>query len=86
MIGLLRENILSGHVGHAYLLYGEESIAEQEAYAFASALNCLSPIGGEACGQCRHCLQTKAGNFPDLVILEPAKTNYVKDKHNYSES
>lgn len=80
MIDLLCENILSGHVGHAYLLYGEESVAEQEAYDFASALNCLSPVHGEACGHCSHCLQIKAGNFPDLVILEPAKTNYVKDQ------
>lgn len=80
MNDLLREDILSGHVGHAYLIYGEEMLGEEQAVAFVAALNCLSPEAGEACGHCRHCLQLQAGNFPDLVMLEPAKTNYVKEQ------
>lgn len=80
MMDLLRKDIQSGRVGHAYLLYGTESVAEKEGYAFAAALNCLSPQKGEACGVCRHCVQLHAGNFPDLVVLEPTKTNYVKDQ------
>ena len=80
MMDVLRENILSGHVGHAYLIYGEEKAAENEAYAFAAALNCLAPVNGEACGNCSHCHQLRAENFPDLVTLEPAKANYVKDQ------
>ena len=55
MMDVLRENIVSGHVGHAYLIYGEELAAEREAYAFAAALNCLAPVDGEACGNCAHC-------------------------------
>lgn len=80
MMDLLRDDFMSGHVGHAYLLYGEEKALEKEGAAFAAALNCLSPKDGEACGTCRHCLQFQAGNFPDFVTLEPAKTNYVKDQ------
>lgn len=80
MMDILCEDILSGHVGHAYLLYGEEGALEKEARSFAAALNCLSPKGGEACKHCRHCLQFQAGNFPDFVTLSPAKTNYVKDQ------
>lgn len=77
MIEALRDDIISDHVGHAYLLYGNAAEAEAEAYAFAAALNCLSPEKGEACGECRHCLQLKAGNFPDLIVLEPEKVNYT---------
>lgn len=80
MIESLRSDIVSGHVGHAYLLFGEESAAEKEGFAFSMALQCLHPREGEACGNCRHCAQLKAGNFPDLVILEPAKSNYIKDQ------
>ena len=80
MIEALRSDIVSGHVGHAYLLFGEEAAAEKEGFAFAMALQCLQPQRGEACGRCRHCTQLKAGNFPDLVILEPAKANYIKDQ------
>ena len=80
MMDLLRDDIVSGHVGHAYLIYGDEAALEKEGAAFAQALNCLSPREGEACGTCRHCVQFQAGNFSDLAVLEPAKTNYVKDQ------
>lgn len=80
MNDLLRGNIIGGHIGHAYLLYGEEQAVEEQAEAFVAALNCLSPREGEACGHCRHCLQLRAGSFPDLVVLEPAKANYRKEQ------
>lgn len=75
MLEILREDIINGSATHAYLIYG--SGAEDEAYAFAAALNCRNPQNGEACGSCRRCLQMKADNLNGFCVLEPAgKTGY----------
>ncbi len=76
----LKREIKSAHLGHAYLLYGKAELVEGEALDFAMAINCRNPQDGAACGVCRHCLQIKSGNFPDLVVLAPEGVYYKVDQ------
>ena len=57
---------------HALLLSGiAGSGIRQFALAFAHYLLCATPTAaGAACGQCRSCLLAKAGNHPDIRLLE----------------
>ncbi|MGI5875142.1 MAG: hypothetical protein ACOX8R_10900 [Bacillota bacterium] len=78
MIETLRGDIRGGRFGHAYLIFGDTAAAEAEAYEFAAALHCETPVDGMACGSCRRCRQRQAGQFAELVTLEPEKKTYLK--------
>ncbi|MCX6056330.1 MAG: DNA polymerase III subunit delta' [Chloroflexi bacterium] len=69
---LLKQHILHGDVRHAYLFTGPPGIGRRSlALEFARTINCLQPPStGEACGQCRVCLQTTKLQQPDLSIVE----------------
>lgn len=63
-------------VGHAYLFAGPEGVGKETvALAFARALLCAGPRGGDACGTCRECLQVEHGNHPDLHYAQPDGTS-----------
>jgi DNA polymerase-3 subunit delta' len=58
-------------IPHAYLFAGIRGVGKTStALAFAQALNCLFPVSGDSCGQCRSCRQIVSGNFPDISILK----------------
>lgn len=72
-IKFLKNSLKRGKVAHAYLFYGIEGIGkEKTARALAQALNCLSPQGVEACGECRSCLKMESGTHPDFVVIKPS--------------
>ncbi|MDD2553121.1 MAG: DNA polymerase III subunit delta' [Desulfotomaculaceae bacterium] len=72
-IKILNKAISSGRVAHAYLFAGPEGVGkETTAMAFARALLCSCPAGGDACGTCRECRQLSSGNHPDFYLVEPA--------------
>lgn len=71
-IKFLKNSLERGKVAHAYLFYGIEGIGkEKTARALAQALNCLSPQGVEACGECRSCLKMESGAHPDVILIKP---------------
>ena len=68
-IDLLKADIASGRVGHAYLFSGGAGrLPARAAMAFASALLC--PDGG--CGTCETCLRVAHQAHPDVELIEPA--------------
>jgi DNA polymerase-3 subunit delta' len=72
-IKFLKNSLKRGKVAHAYLFYGIEGIGkEKTARVLAQALNCLSPQGVEACGECRSCLKIESGAHPDLIVIKPS--------------
>ncbi|MGD8388724.1 MAG: DNA polymerase III subunit delta' [Desulfobacteraceae bacterium] len=71
-IQYLKRVLTENKVPHAFLFSGISGIGKTTtALAFAQALNCMRPSGGEACGHCVPCRQMAGGNFPDLEILRP---------------
>lgn len=86
----LRIALTSGKISQAYLITGENmSGKEYIARIFANALVCEDPVGGyDPCGQCRSCIQARAGSHPDIITVthkpgtvsvEDVRTKIVSD-------
>ncbi len=71
-IGFLKRALMEGKASHAYLFSGISGAGKTTtALAFARALNCEAPAGGESCGGCVSCRRMAAGNHPDLEMVRP---------------
>jgi DNA polymerase-3 subunit delta' len=58
---------------NSVLFAGPEGIGKkQTALVIAKALNCLKKAS-DACEECAHCKAINNGNFPDVMIIAPAK-------------
>lgn len=69
---LLCRQLEEGHVPHAQLFCGPEGSGKLPmAMAFASALLCHAPEGGNACGKCPGCKMTAKFAHPDLHFVFP---------------
>lgn len=80
---LLRRQHKEGHVPHAQLFCGPEGCGKLPmALAFAAALLCRNPQGGEACGQCAGCRMTSHFAHPDLHFVFPV----IKQKGQNGEA
>jgi DNA polymerase-3 subunit delta' len=71
-IGFLEAAYAAGRLGHAYLFAGPAGVGKaRTARVFAALLLCELPKGARACGVCASCAKVKAGQHPDLKVLEP---------------
>ena len=76
----LRNQIVSGRVGHAYLFNGGRGTGKTtSAKILARAVNCLSPIDGEPCNECEICKEILDGSLTDVVEMDAASNNSVED-------
>ncbi|MCL6610400.1 MAG: DNA polymerase III subunit delta' [Peptococcaceae bacterium] len=72
IIKTLQGALASGRVAHAYLFSGPRGVGKHTtAVAFARALVCLRPAGGDACGECDGCGKVDLGIHPDVRIIRP---------------
>ena len=63
---------------HALILTGPSGVSKQHfAEQFAFFLLCSSPDAGRACGRCKSCLLSLAGNHPDLMNIGPEEAHKV---------
>ncbi len=71
-----------GRIPHALLFYGPAGCGKRTtAVAFAQAANCTDTRPEEdACGQCRACRRIAKGIDLDVIIYEPSRLGYNKDK------
>ena len=84
---MLRQQITSGRLRHAYLLTGPQGIGRRTmALRLAQAANCSNPPEpGVPCGVCRTCKQIERMQQPDLTIIqseaegESLKVDQVRD-------
>jgi DNA polymerase III delta' subunit len=65
---------------NSLLFTGYEGIGKREvALAVAKALNCLKK-SSDACEECTHCRAINNGNFPDVMVISPAKDKLKIDQ------
>ncbi|MCA9983588.1 MAG: DNA polymerase III subunit delta' [Anaerolineales bacterium] len=71
-VDLLKHNISSGRIGHAYLFTGPPQIGKTTlARLLAQAINCTAPdVNDRPCGQCRSCQLIAADRHPDVRLVE----------------
>jgi DNA polymerase-3 subunit gamma/tau len=80
IVGILKNQIRKGRVGHAYLFCGSRGTGKTStAKVFAKAANCLSPKSGEACGACAYCLSYQDGGFSDVVEIDAASNRGIDE-------
>ena len=65
---------------NSLLFTGHEGIGKTEiALVVAKALNCLKK-SSDACEECTHCRAINNGNFPDMMVISPAKDTLKIDQ------
>ena len=76
----LENQIMNGHIGHAYLFTGTRGTGKTSvAKIFARAVNCLTPVNGSPCGKCENCLKLQRDNDINIIEMDAASNNKVDD-------
>ncbi len=76
----LKNQIIAGRVGHAYLFNGGRGTGKTSAAkVLARAINCLNPKDGEPCNECEICKGALNGSLTDIVEMDAASNNSVED-------
>ncbi len=82
----LKNQILAGRIGHAYLFNGGRGTGKTSAAKIlARAVNCLNPKNGEPCNECEICKAILAGSLTDVVEMDAASNNSVEDIRSIKE-
>ncbi len=77
---ILKNQIKTGRIGHAYLLCGARGTGKTTvAKIFARAINCLNPKDGSPCGECEVCKGLKDPSNMDVLEMDAASNNGVDD-------
>ncbi len=78
IVTALRNQIATGHVGHAYLFTGVRGTGKTScAKIFAKAINCMHPNEGDPCCACEACRGIENGSILDVVEMDAASNNGV---------
>ena len=82
----LKNQIMAGRVGHAYLFNGGRGTGKTSAAKIlARAINCLNPKDGEPCNECEICKAAINGSLTDIVEMDAASNNSVEDIRSIRE-
>lgn len=80
IVTTLRNQILSGRIGHAYLFCGTRGTGKTSiAKIFARAVNCQNPQDGSPCNECPSCKSIMDGSSMNVVEIDAASNNGVEN-------
>ena len=86
VVTILKRQIETGKIGHAYLFCGPRGTGKTSiAKIFASAINCLSPVNGSACGRCAACRALNEKGNLDITEIDAASNNGVDEMRDLRE-
>lgn len=87
IVKILKNQINSDHVGHAYLFSGIRGTGKTTlAKIFARAVNCENPINGEPCETCRTCLALKEPSNMDIIEIDAASNRGIDEIRELRET
>lgn len=76
----LKNQIMSGTAGHAYLFCGTRGTGKTTcAKVLSRAVNCLNPKDGNPCNECEICKGIADGSIMDVTEMDAASNNGVED-------
>lgn len=76
----LRNEIISGSLGHAFLFSGGRGTGKTStARILSRAVNCISPIDGNPCNECESCRGILSGEIMDITEIDAASNNGVEN-------
>ena len=82
----LKNQIISGRVGHEYLFNGGRGTGKTSAAKIlARAVNCLNLKDGNPCNECEICKAILDGSLTDVVEMDAASNNSVEDIRSIRE-
>ncbi len=77
-VAALRQSVISGKIGHAYLFCGTRGTGKTSiAKVFSRAINCLHPVNGNPCNECEICKGVIDGSLLDVIEMDAASNNSV---------
>ncbi len=86
IVTVLKNQIDSGKVGHAYLFCGPRGTGKTSiAKIFAAAINCEKPQNGSPCGKCPTCKALKDPANLDITEIDAASNNGVDEMRDLRE-
>ena len=87
IVTILKNQILTGKVGHAYLFCGPRGTGKTSiAKIFAQAVNCDSPLSdGSPCGKCERCKALSDPANLDITEIDAASNNGVDEIRSLRE-
>jgi DNA polymerase-3 subunit gamma/tau len=82
----LRQQVLKGNIGHAYLFSGTRGTGKTSAAKILSrAVNCLNPQDGNPCNECEICRGIIDESIMDVIEMDAASNNSVDDVRDLKE-
>lgn len=82
----LRQQVLKGNIGHAYLFSGTRGTGKTSAAKILSrAVNCLNPHDGNPCNECEICKGILDESIMDVIEMDAASNNSVDDVRDLKE-
>ncbi|MGX8714234.1 MAG: DNA polymerase III subunit gamma/tau [Lachnospiraceae bacterium] len=78
IVSALRNQIINGRTGHAYLFCGTRGTGKTSvAKIFAKAVNCGNPVNGNPCNECPSCRAVNDGISVNVIEIDAASNNGV---------
>lgn len=76
----LRNQVKSGRIAHAYLFCGSRGTGKTSAAKImARAINCLTPLDGDPCGECESCRMLLTDSSFDVYEMDAASNSRVEE-------
>ncbi len=79
-VAALRQSVITGRIGHAYLFCGQRGTGKTSiARVFSRAINCESPENGNPCNKCATCKGILDGTLMDVIEIDAASNTSVEN-------